>query len=433
MTDHDHRVIEYPVRSPDTQRPPSEHDRHSSPGRRLLGLGALLLLVGGLAFGVGRHYALHLEVTAAAEQHRDLVPSVRVEAVRASANTMSVTLPATTNAFEAANIYARASGYVTQRNVDIGSLVKAGDLLAAITAPELDHQIAQAEANLAQAKASRRQTKANRELARVTWGRDAVLVQEGWVTQQHGDTDRLNYAAQQQAKQANDAAIQSQEAQLLVLRQQKAYQQVVAPFDGVVTRRNIDVGSLVQADATNGTFMFTLTQSDVMRIRLYVPQDAAIGVKPGVDAVVRVPEMPDRRFTGKVTRIADAQDPATRTLMTEIDVPNPDGALSPGVYCTVELKLPRRTPSLIVPAGAIVFDRDGLHVLVVENGVAHSRKITEVRDLGTEVEVSAGVKAGDEVVLSPPVDLEDGSELQVRAPAPGKTASAQPTAKENDR
>jgi hypothetical protein len=119
--------------------------------------------------------------------------------------------------------------------------------------------------------------------------------------------------------------------------------------------------------------------------------------------------------------------------MTEIDVSNPDGELSPGVYCTVELKLPRRTPSLIVPAGAIVFDRDGLHVLVVENGVAHSRKITEVRDLGTEVEVSAGVKAGDEVVLSPPVDLEDGSEVQVRAPAPGKTASAKPVAKESDR
>jgi len=131
------------------------------------------------------------------------------------------------------------------------------------------------------------------------------------VTQQQGDTDRLNYAAQQQAKQVGDAAIQSQEAQLLVLRQQKAYQRVVAPFDGVVTRRNIDVGSLVQADATSGTFMFTLTQSDVMRIRLYVPQDAAIGVKPGVDTVVRGPEMPDRRFTGKVTRIADALDPAT--------------------------------------------------------------------------------------------------------------------------
>jgi RND family efflux transporter MFP subunit len=291
-----------------------------------------------------------------------------------------------------------------------------------ITAPELDHQIAQAAASLAQAKATLRQTKANRELARVTWARDATLVKQGWVTQQQGDTDRLNYAAQQQAAQARRAAIDSQEAQLLVLRQQKAYQQVVAPFDGVVTRRNIDVGSLVQADATSGTFMFTLTQSDVMRIRLYVPQDAAIGVKPGVDAVVRVPEIPDRSFAGKVTRIADALDPATRTLLTEIDVANPDGALSPGIYCTVELKIPRITPSLIVPAEAIVFDRDGLHVFVVENGIARSRKVTEIRDLGTEIEVSDGVKQGDQVVLNPPVDLEDGSEVQVRATPTAKAS-----------
>jgi RND family efflux transporter MFP subunit len=334
-----------------------------------------------------------------------------------------VTLPATTNAFQAADIFARASGYVTVRDADIGSRVKAGDLLAAITATELDHQIAQAEANLAQAQASRRQIKANRELARVTWGRNSILVKQGWVTQQQGDTDRLNYAAQQQAKQVADAVIRSQEAQLLVLRQQKTYQQVVAPFDGVVTRRNIDVGSLVQADATSGTFMFTLTRSDVMRIRLYVPQDAAIGVTPGVDAVVRVPEIPGRLFTGKVTRIANALDPATRTLLTEIDVPNPDRELSSGIYCTVELKVRRRTPSLIVPAGAIVFDRDGLHVLVVENGVAHSRKITEIRDLGTEVEVSEGVKQGDQVVLSPPVDLDDGSKVQVRASSTVKAAS----------
>src|SRR6202047_1102181 len=261
MTDLDHRVLEHPVRTRDTQwRPSGEHDRRRGSGRRLLGLGALLLLLGGLAIGVWRHYARHLEVTAASEQHRDFVPSVRVAAVRASPGTMSVTLPATTNAFAAANIYARASGYVTERNVDIGSRVKAGDLLAAITAPELDHQIAQAEASLAQAKASRRQTKANRELARVTWGRNAVLVSQGWVTQQQGDTDRLNYVAQQQAAQAAEGTIKSQEAQLLVLRQQKTYQQVVAPFDGVVTRRNIDVGSLVQADATSGTFMFRLTQ-----------------------------------------------------------------------------------------------------------------------------------------------------------------------------
>src|SRR5271156_2519217 len=422
MTNLDHRVVEHPASGRDTRWPAGEHDRGGGFGRRLLGFGALLLLLGGLAVGIWRHYTLHLDVTATAEEHRDFVPSVRVEAVRASAGTMSVTLPATTNPFEAANIYARASGYIAKRNVDIGSAVKAGDLLAVITAPELDHQIAQAEASWAEAKATHRQTKANRELGQVTWGRDSTLVKQGWVTQQQGDTDRLNYAAQQQAVRAGSAATQSQEAQLEVLRQQKAYQQVVAPFDGIVTRRNIDVCSLVQSDATSGIFMFTLTQSDVMRIRLYVPQDAAIGVKPGIDAVVRVPEIPDHSFPGKVARIADALDPATRTLMTEIDVPNPDGELSPGIYRTVELKIPRRTLSLIVPAGAIVFDSDGLPGLGVENGIAHSRKITEIRALGTEGEVSHGVEHGDQVVLSPPVDLEDGSKVQVRA-TPTKTAS----------
>ena len=382
-------------------------------GRLPLGFGALLLLLGGLAIGVWRHYALHLEVAATAEEHRDFVPSVRVAAVRASSGTMSVTLPATTSPFEAADIFARASGYIERRNVDIGSHVRAGDLLAVITAPELDHQIVQAEASLAQAKATHRQTKAKRELGQVTWARDATLVNQGWVTQQQGDTDRLNYAAQQQAVRAETAAIASQEAQLAVLRQQKAYQQVVAPFDGVVTRRNIDVGSLVQADATSGTFMFTLTQNDVLRIRLYVPQDAAIGVKPGVDAAVRVPEIPDRVFAGKVARIADALDPATRTLLTEIDVPNSDRALTPGIYCTIQLKIPRKTPSLIVPSEAIIFNRDGLSVAVVENGIARIRPITLVRDFGTSVEVSAGVKEGDQVVLNPAVDLTDGRELKI--------------------
>jgi RND family efflux transporter MFP subunit len=425
MTDLDHRVLERPPRRSDLEwRPPRREDGRGRSGRWLLGLGMLLALLGGLAIGVWHHYTLHLAVAATAEQARDFVPRVRVAAVRASDATMSVTLPATTDAFETANIFARASGYITERDVDIGSRVKAGDLLAAITAPELDQQIAQAEANLAQAKATRRQTKANRELARVTWARDSVLVNQGWVTQQQGDTDRLSYAAQQQAARANAGTIKSQEAQLLVLRQQKAYQQVVAPFDGVVTRRNVDVGTLVQADATSGTFLFTLNQSDVVRIQLFVPQDAAIGVKPGVAAVVRVPEMPDRTFPGTVTRIADALDPATRTLLTEIDLPNPNGELAPGMYCTVELKVPRRTPSLIVPAGAIVFDADGLHVLVVENGIVHSRKITEVRDLGTEIEVSDGVNPGEQVVLTPPVDLGDGAKVQVRAPATSPAAGS---------
>ena len=194
-----------------------------------------------------------------------------------------------------------------------------------------------------------------------------------------------------------------------MLNQQKAYQSVVAPFDGVITQRNIDVGGLVQADAASGTFMFTIMQSNVIRTQVYVPQDQAFGLGPGVEAVVRVPEIPDRTFPGKVTRIADALQPGTRTLLTEIDIPNPDGALTPGIYCTVELHIPRKTPSLLVPAEAIIFNRDGLQVAVVEDGVARIRKISVARDLGTEVEVRDGVKEGDQVILNPPVDLVDGS------------------------
>src|SRR6266446_10246085 len=143
----------------------------------------------------------------------------------------------------------------------------------------------------------------------------------------------------------------------------------------------------------------------------------AFGLSPGVDAVVRVPEMPGRNYPGTVTRIADALQPGTRTLLIEIDVANPDHALTPGTYCTVELQIPRKTPSLIVPSEAIIFNRDGLSVAVVEGGVAHIRRITEVRDFGTTVEVSQGVKDGAQVILNPPVDLTDGRKVEIR-PAP---------------
>jgi RND family efflux transporter MFP subunit len=178
----------------------------------------------------------------------------------------------------------------------------------------------------------------------------------------------------------------------------------------------------VQADATSGTFMFIIMQSDVIRIQVHVPQDQAFGLGPGVDAVVRVPEIPDLTFPGKVTRIADALQPGTRTLLTEIDVPNPDGPLAPGIYCTVELHIPRKTPSLLVPADAIVFDSNGLHVAVIENGVARMRTVSVARDLGTQVEVRDGVKPGDQVILDPPVDLADGGKVQARPGPPARSA-----------
>ena len=167
---------------------------------------------------------------------------------------------------------------------------------------------------------------------------------------------------------------------------------MVAPFDSVITQRNIDNGSFVQAGST---FMYTLMHANFIRTQVFVPQDEAGGVQPGVDAVVRVPELPGRAFPGKVTRIATAMQPGSRTLLTEIDVPNPDGALQPGIYCTVELFIPRKTPSMIIPADAVVFDENSLHVAVVDDGVVHMRKIAIARDFGTQVEVHDGVKPGD--------------------------------------
>jgi RND family efflux transporter MFP subunit len=390
--------------------PATSHKAIRPRGLWLVGLGALLPLAAGVAYGASQHNAQERQIMRTSEQQRDFVPTVHVAKARAAESEMTITLPATTLAFAAANIFARANGYIETRKVDIGDHVKAGGLLAQITAPELDHQIAQAQATLSQSQATLQQTQASRDLAQVTNDRDSPLVKKGWVTPQQGDTDRLTLQAQQAAMIVAQSNIVAQQAMIRVLNQQKAYQSVVAPFDGIITQRNVDTGSLVQAGTT---FMFTLMQSDVIRVQVYVPQDAAFGVAPGVDAVVRVPEMPDRTFPGKVTRIATALAPGTRTLLTEIDVPNPDGALSPGVYCTVELHIPRKTPSVLVSADAVVFNGGGLQVAVAENGSAHFHKVTVARDFGTEVEVRDGIKAGDEVILKPMVNLADGSKVQV--------------------
>jgi RND family efflux transporter MFP subunit len=385
--------------------------------RFALAAAALLLLPGGLCAGAVRFYNSKQDLAAAAEQQRDFAPDVRVAAVRESDKMMTVSLPATTTAFEAANIFARTSGYIEKRYVDIGDQVKAGTLLAEITAPELDHQIAQAQATLTQDQATLHQTEASHELARVTNARDSNLVKQGWLTLQQGDNDRLTLAAQDSAVDVAKSNIAAQGAQIRILSQEKDYQRVVAPFDGVVTQRYIDNGSLVQSGST---MMFTMMHSNVIRIQLYVPQDEAFGVEPGVKAVVHVPEIPNRSFPGTVTRIARALQPGSRTLLTEIDVPNPDGALSPGIYCIVDLHIPRKTRSFVVPADAVVFNETGLHVAIVSNGRVHLQKISIARDFGKEVEVEQGIKAGDQVVLNPMVDLTDGRKV---VPQPGPANS----------
>ena len=381
----------------------------------------LVLFIAAVGLGVWRHYQQHRQVIDIAAEQANFVPTVRVENVTQQLGRLHVTLPATTLGFEAANIFARTSGYVAKRYVDIGDHVKAGQLLAEITAPEVEDQIAQFQNSLQQAHEMTGQNQAQQSLAQVTWGRDSVLVRQGWVTQQQGDSDRFSLQAQQHATQAAHFNTAAMQAQLSFFNQQRVYQKVVAPFDGVITQRNIDVGSLITADASGGTSMFSLIHSDVIRVWVYVPQDDAFGVRPGVDAVIRVPAMPNLTFHGQVARIADALQPGTRTLLTEVDVPNPDGALQPGVYCTVELKIPRQSPALIVPASAIIFNQNGMQVAVVASGAVHLHKIVVTTDYGTEVEVSEGVKPGDQVILQPPVNLADGDKVNTIKATPAPT------------
>lgn len=377
----------------------------------LLAVTLFSLLTSAIGIGAWQLHERSGEAKAVVEHRLSAVPTVRVAEVHAVGDSRSVRLPATTTAFAAANIFARASGYIDRRSVDIGDRVKTGDLLATIVAPELDHQISQAEATLAQLQAAQHQAEANQELARVTWDRDHPLVKDGWLPQQRGTIDVQTLRATEAAVDVAQENVAAQQAQLNVLHQQKAYQRVVAPFDGIVTQRNIDIGSLVQADAVNATFMFTVQQSSVIRTQVFVPQDAAVGVRPGIKAVITVPELPGRRFAGTVTRIADALQPGTRTLLAEIDIANPDGALQPGTYCMAELEVPRTLPALLIPAAALIFNQNGQQVAVVENGVAHLRQITVFRDLGTEIEVRDGVKAGSQVILNPAVDLREGDRV----------------------
>jgi RND family efflux transporter MFP subunit len=416
IPDQDEMPASDPARNPAKSPGPRARARRRW-GGRVFALGTFLLLTTGISLGASHHYAQQQQALATANEARHFAPAVLVAPVEASTAVIPVTLPGTTAAFAAANIYARATGFISKRNVDIGDHVKQGELLAELAVPELDEQISQNEATLEQLQAAVQQAQANATLAQATWGRDKPLLRDGWVTGHQGDIDLQTVKADDAGVSVAQANVAAQERLLGVLRQNRAYASVVAPFDGIITQRNVDVGALVQGNANTGTFMFEIMRKDVIRVWVYVPQDAAFGVAPGVDAVVRVPELPDREFRGKVTRIADALQSGTRTLLTEIDIPNPDGALPPGIYCSVELKVPRKTPSFIIPAEAVMFTRGGLQAAVVKDGKAEIRNVRVTRDLGAQVQVDAGVSAGERVILNPPVTLIDGAKVEARPAA----------------
>ena len=375
---------------------------------------------------------------AAAETQRKMnsfVPKLRTATVERADKPIEITLPGQTDAFAKAALYARATGYIAERRADLGSRVRRGDVLMRIAAPDLDQQLAQAEAQtgqfeaaLLQARSMVDQAKANVNLANVTNSRTTTLAGQGWASKQNADNSQasvLSQAASLASAEAGvkvaQANIKAQAATVERLRALTGFKEIVAPFDGVVTQRGVDVGDLVHADGT-GTALLSIDRDDVLRVSVNVPQNVATGVRPGVVASIKVPQMPDRTFSGKVERSSVALLSSSRTLTAQVDVPNPDRALRAGLYVYVTLKVPRTEATMQVPAESLVFNQRGTQVAVVrDDGTVRWHGVTIRRDLGTTVELAQGaadqgLEGGEQIVLSPPADLREGQKIE-RQPA----------------
>lgn len=392
----------------------AEAERGARNGRiaRRVGFGAVALLALAAGFGAWQHLAQHQSAQAALATRENTVPQVRVMQVKANDAPRVVDLPGTMLAFDAATIYARATGYIATRNVDIGSKVKQGDELVRIAAPDLDQQLAQARAQLAQMQASLAQSQAGRALAAANNRRTSTLVREGWNSQQQGDQDRTTFNTQTAGVRVAAANVLAQQAQVNRLVELTGFEHVTAPFGGVITARQVDVGTLVTADQSSGTPLFSIARSDVLRVQVYVPQADFFNLHDGDDATVTVPQLPGRVFHGRVARNAGALGADTRTLLTEVDVANPDGALSPGLYAIVHFQLRRNAPIVVVPSQAVIFNEDGLSAAVVENGRIALRKLIIDTDDGANVAVKDGLRTGDQLIVNPPVNLTPGMKVK---------------------
>jgi RND family efflux transporter MFP subunit len=336
------------------------------------------------------------------------VTNVRTMIAKAEDAPRMVELTGNMAAFDSATLFARATGYISARNVDIGSRVHKGDILAVIAAPDLDQQLAQAKAQLEQFDASVLQAQANSDLGQVTNQRTARLVAQGWSSQQQGDQDRLTAESRSAAVAVARANVMAQQAVVNRLEQLTQFEHITAPFDGVVTSRLIDVGSLVTADANSGTSLFSVARTDVLRVQVFVPQSFSFGLKDGDPATVTVSELPGQVFHGKVARNAEALSAGSRTLLTEVDVDNKDGVLAAGLYSVIHLQVRRPHAVITIPSQAVIFNQGGLRISVVSDGKVELRKIDLESDSGATVEIRAGLKAGDHVILSPPANIADG-------------------------
>jgi RND family efflux transporter MFP subunit len=369
---------------------------------------ALILAVWGVVSRMRARAALANSTAAAA------IPVVTTVQPTQSPATDELVLPGNVQAFIEAPIYARTSGYLRSWYTDIGTAVTKGELLAEIEAPEVDQQFHQGLADLATAEA-------NANLAESTNVRWKGLLAHRAVSQQDADTKAGDAAAMR-------AAATSASANVARLRELESFKRVVAPFDGVITLRNTDVGALINAGESSGAALFRLADTHRLRVYVQVPEAYASRTNPGVNADLEFSEHPGRRYPATIARTAQALDPTLRTLQVELQLDNARGELFPGSYAAVHFKVPGSATTLQIPASALIFRAAGLQVATVgrDNRVKLST-IVEGRDFGRSVEVLSGIAASDAVVANPPDSLNDGAEVQVAQPSTAAPPAKNPS------
>jgi RND family efflux transporter MFP subunit len=387
----------------DSGRPSPKKNRRSSWWILLLAVvTAVLLVVFGILPRIQARTALRQETA------RMAVPTVAVVQPKRSAPAQEIILPANVQAYADAPIYARTNGYLKRWYVDIGGHVKEGQLLAEIDTPEVNQQLRQARADLATSQA-------NLNLSKITADRYAGLLRTDSVSKQESDNAAGDYEAKQ-------ASLQSAQANVRRLEETQSFQKIYAPFSGVITARNTDIGALIDSGSSGGTRteLFHIVQPNRLRVYVSVPQVYSQAAKPGLTADLTLSEFPGHRFEGKLVRTANAIDPTSRTLLVEISVDNPTGQLFTGSYAEVHLKLPTPTSSLILPVNTLLFRSEGLRVATVGNDQKVELKpITVGHDFGSEVEVVAGLEGNENVILNPPDSVIAGETVRVAQNAQG--------------
>jgi RND family efflux transporter MFP subunit len=328
-------------------------------------------------------------------------PSVSVVTPKRSAPAQEIVLPGDVEPFVSSPIYSRTNGYLRKWYADIGTHVKKGQLLAVIETPEVDQQLEQSRSDLMTAQA-------NLKLAEITMNRYQGLLKSHAVSQQDADNATGTY-------NANKAIVEANQAKVKQLEALQSFEKIYAPFDGIVTARNTDVGDLINAGSTGSpkTDLFHISQPDKLRVYVSVPEEYSRAAKPGLKAELALAEFPGQRFQGTLVRTSEAIIKATRTLLVEIAVDNPTGTLLSGSYAEVHLRVPDQNSSYLIPVNALIFRSQGLQVALVKDGRVVLQKVTPGHDFGDQIEILAGLNAGDQVIVNPPDSITAGEAVQV--------------------